>query len=86
MMNNKEILQLKAENEAMKTMIKNIRESVGKVNGKTEAGRLFFVFGEIKYFSSEEAFELWRDNTLSQLEQVERNEESDGNKQESSGT
>ena len=38
MMNNKEILQLKAENEAMKTMIKNIRESVGKVNGKTEAG------------------------------------------------
>ena len=83
MMNNKEILQLKAENEAMKTMIKNIRESVG--NGKTEAGRLFFVFGEIKYFSSEEAFKLWRDNTLSQLEQVERNEESDENKQESSG-
>lgn len=82
MMNSKEIMQLKAENEAMKEMIENIRNSVGKVNGKTEAGRLFFVIGEIKYFCSEEAFELWKGNTLNQLEQ----EESDENKQESSGT
>lgn len=69
MMNSKEILQLKAENEAMKTMLENIRNTAGEVNGSTEPGRLFFKIGEIKYFCSEESFRLWTDNALSQLGQ-----------------
>lgn len=80
----KKALELEAENQARKEIIEAIKENAEEITSRSGSSELFQAIGGIKWLCSEGAWRQFFDEAYRVLE--ERNEDSDGNKQESAGT